>query len=115
MTMYYLTYLAVPTPDAKEFHDSGGAYVSCWIQNEDRQTAEQRAQDLIQDYGWSVESLEDGTTVTSSDYTGDDEDRQFYEQALAEGEVLVFTTWPRGEDDEENEGDEEDEEPGFIG
>jgi len=115
MTMYYLTYLAVPTPDAKEFHDSGGAYVSCWIQNADRQDAEQRARDLIQEYGWSVESLEDGTTVTSADYTGDDEDREFYEQALAEGEVLVFNTWPRGEDDEEDEGDEEDEEPGFIG
>ena len=93
--MFYLTFLAAPTPDAKEFHDAGGAYVSCWIQNGDPQTAEQRARELIQDYGWTVESFEEGATVTGADYAADDEDRQFYEQALMEGEVLVFNTWPR--------------------
>jgi hypothetical protein len=114
--MYHLTFLAVPTPDAKEFHNAGGAYVTCWIQNQDRQDAEQRARNLIEEYGWTVESFEEGATVTSADYTGDDEDREFYEQALAEGEVLVFNTWPRGEDGEgEEDEDAEDEEPGFIG
>jgi hypothetical protein len=114
MAMHYLTFLAVPTPDAKEFHDAGGAYVSCWIRNEDRQDAEQRARDLIQDYGWTVESLEEGSTVTSADYGPDDEDREFYEQALTEGEVLVFNTWPPGEEDEDGEEDleEEDEDLG---
>ena len=34
MTMFFYTFLAVPTPDAKEFHDSGGAYVNCWIRSE---------------------------------------------------------------------------------
>lgn len=109
MTMYLLTFHAVPTPDAKEFHDSGGAYVSCWIQSQDRQDAEQRATELIQDYGWSVEALEEGAIVSSSDYDQDDEDRQFYEQALVEGEVLVFNTWPRGEDDEDGDEGLEDE------
>jgi hypothetical protein len=103
MTMFFFTFLAVPTPDAKEFLDSGGAYVNCWIQGEDRQDAEQRASDLIHEYGWSVEALEEGAIVTSADYSQDDEDREFYEQALVEGEVLVFNTWPRGEDDEEEE------------
>lgn len=114
MAMFYLTFLAVPTPDAKEFHDAGGAYVSCWIQNEDRENAEQRARDLIQDYGWSVEGLEEGATVTGADYGPGDEDREFYEQALTEGEVLVFNTWPRGEEDEDGEEDleEEDEDLG---
>ena len=105
MTMFFLTFLAVPTSDAKEFHGAGGAYVSCWIQSGDRYTAEQRARDLIQEYGWSVEGLEEGAIVTSADYDRDDEDLQFYEQALTEGEVLVFNTWPRGEED--GEGDEE--------
>ena len=111
MAMYFLTFHAVPTPDAKEFHDSGGAYVSCWIQSQDRQDAEQRAAELIQDYGWSVEALEEGAIVSSGDYGEDDEDRQFYEQALVEGEILVFNTWPRGEDDEDEEEDLEDNSP----
>lgn len=108
MTMFFFTFLAVPTPDAKEFLDSGGAYVNCWIQSDDRQEAEQRASDLIHEYGWAVEALEEGSIVSSADYSQDDEDREFYEQALTEGEVLVFNTWPRGEEDEEEEDDEEE-------
>jgi hypothetical protein len=110
MPMFLLTYLAVPTSEAKEFHESGGAYVSCWIRSEERGEAGQRATDLIHEYGWSVESLQEGAVVTSADYAGDDEDREFYEQALVEGEVLVFNTWPRSEDEDEDDDFEDDEE-----
>jgi len=108
--MFFFTFLATPTPDAKEFSDTGGAYVNCWIQGQERTEAERRATELIEDYGWSVESLEEAATVTSDDYTAEDEDREFYEQALMEGEVLVFNTWPRGEDGELGEEDDEEEE-----
>lgn len=112
MTMFFYTFLAVPTPDAKEFHDSGGAYVNCWIRSDggDRHQAEARASELIHEYGWSVEALEEGAVVNSASYGEDDEDREFFEQALVEGEVLVFNTWPRGEDGEEGEEEDEDEE-----
>lgn len=110
MSMYFFTFLATPTPDAKEFHDAGGAYVNCWIRENDRERAQESAQGLIQDYGWEVKALEEGAVVTGSDYGADDEDREFYEQALVEGEVLVFNTWPRGEDEEEGDEGEEDEE-----
>lgn len=110
MTMFLLTYLAAPTPDAKEFQDSGGAYVSCWIQSQAREDAEKRATELIEEYGWSVEALQEGSVVTSADYARDDEDREFYEQALVEGEVLVFNTWPRGGDDDDEDDDFDDEE-----
>lgn len=111
MPMHFFTFLAVPTPEAKEFHTAGGAYVKCWIQNGDRQSAEQRARELIVEYGWTVEALEGEAVVTAVDYLGDEEDREFYEQALMEREVLVFHTWPPGdEDDEEGDEDGEDEE-----
>ena len=109
MTMFFFTFLAVPTPDAKEFHDSGGAYVNCWIRSDgDRHQAEKRASDLIHEYGWSVEALEEGAIVNGESYGEDEEDREFYEQALVEGEVLVFNTWPQGDED----GEEEDEDEG---
>lgn len=110
MTMFFYTFLAVPTPDAKEFHDSGGAYVNCWIRSDgsDRHQAEERAKDLIQEYGWSVEALEEGAIVNSGSYGEDDEDREFFEQALVEGEVLVFNTWPRDEDGDDDEDEEEE-------
>ncbi|HWM91269.1 MAG TPA: hypothetical protein VN493_10920 [Thermoanaerobaculia bacterium] len=110
MPIYYFTFLASPTPKAGELADAGGAYVNCWMLNEDRQPAEQRATQLIEEYGWSVEALEEAGTVTSNDYAEDDEDREFYEQALIEREVLVFNVWPRGdgEDDDDEEDDEEE-------
>jgi hypothetical protein len=98
--MYLFTFLAVPTPDAKEFHEAGGAYVNCWIQSDDRHRAEERATELIEEYGWAVEALEEGAIVSGEDYPPGEEDREFYEQALIEREVLVFNTWPRGEEDE---------------
>ncbi len=93
--MYFFTFLALPTPDAKEFEEAAGAYVSCWIQNANAPSAQERAAELIRDYGWSVEGLEEEALVSSEDYADDEEDREFYEQALVEGEVLVFNTWPR--------------------
>jgi hypothetical protein len=105
--MYLFTFLAVPTPDAKEFHEAGGAYVNCWIQGDDRgdrndrNAAEERATELIEEYGWAVEALEEGAIVSGEDYPPGEEDREFYEQALIEREVLVFNTWPRGEQDED--------------
>jgi len=100
MAIYFFTFRASPTPDAKEL-ESGGAFVNCWIRNDDADQAEERATELIYDYGWSVDSLEDAMTVTGEDYGDDEESREFYEQALVENEVLVFNTWPRGEGDEE--------------
>jgi len=110
MTMFLFTFLVAPTPDAKEYLDTGGAYVDCWIQGDDRAAAEERAQELIREYGWAVEALEEGSVVTSQDYLEDEENREFYEQALVEREVLVFNTWPRGEEGDEDEEDDEDEE-----
>lgn len=110
MTMFFFTFLATPTPKAKEFHDAGGAYVSCWIQSGDRYGSEARAKELIEEYGWSVEALEEGAVVTREAYGDDDEDREFFEQALVEGEVLVFNTWPRGDEDEDEDGEDEEEE-----
>lgn len=110
MAIHFFTFLALPTPEAQEYEQAGGAYVNCWIVSDDRAEAEQRASGLITDYGWSVEALEEHSTVTSADYSDDDEDRQFYEQALVEGEVLVFNTWPAGDEDEDDDGDEEEDE-----
>jgi hypothetical protein len=101
MAIYSFTFLAAPTPDAKEFDTAGGAYVTCWIRSDDPEAAEQKATDLIYEYKWVVEGLEDEALVTGDDYVDDDENREFYEQALVEGEVLVFHTWPPVEGDED--------------
>lgn len=106
MAMHFFTFLSQPTENAEEFAEFEGAYVNCWIRHDNREEAQERAAELIRQYGWTVDALEDSGTVSSEDYRQDDEDREFYEQALVEGEVLVFNTWPRGEEDEDEEDDE---------
>jgi hypothetical protein len=110
MSTQFFSFLAVPTPEAKEFHTAGGAYIHCWIRDGGREQAERRAAELIAGEGWSVEALEDAAEVTVADYLDDDENREFYEESLVEGEVLVFYTWPRGEEDDEDDWDEGNEE-----
>lgn len=100
MAMYFFTFLSQPDPEADELAGFAGAYVDCWIRNESREEAEARAIELIEENGWSVDALEEAGTVTSANYQDGDEDREFYEQALMEGEVLVFNTWPHEDDDE---------------
>ena len=33
MSTQFFSFLAVPTPEAKEFHTAGGAYIHCWIRD----------------------------------------------------------------------------------
>src|SRR5687768_18194774 len=54
--------------NAEEFAEFEGAYVNCWILNDNRDEAQARAIELIRDYGWTVDALEDSGTVSSEDY-----------------------------------------------
>ncbi|HEX5716514.1 MAG TPA: hypothetical protein VF179_10165, partial [Thermoanaerobaculia bacterium] len=59
MAMHFFTFLSQPTPNAEEFAEFEGAYVNCWILNDSRDEAQARAIELIRDYGWTVDALED--------------------------------------------------------
>ncbi len=53
MAMHFFTFLSQPTPNAEEFAEFEGAYVNCWIRNDDGNPdeAQARASELIRDYG----------------------------------------------------------------
>ena len=92
--MHFFTFVARPPDDPKRGSDIAGAYVNCWIDRLDRQTAEEVARQQIAQSSWSIESLEKYCVVSGADYEGDQRGRQYFEQALIDKEVLVFHRWP---------------------
>jgi hypothetical protein len=112
MGMNFFWFLAVPTPAAKEYDTAGGAYIHCWIRDGGREEAERRAIELIAAEGWEVQALQEANEVTGADYVNDEENREFYEEALVEAEVLVFYTWPGDEDDDVEDGEDDEDEGG---
>jgi hypothetical protein len=47
---------------------------------------------------WTPETVDSVRSVTSRDYADDIAGRKYFEQAIIDGVVLVFHTWPRGSD-----------------
>ncbi len=95
LIMYVLTVVAVTTEQHADHGRIGGAYVACWIDRDTEEQAVTVAHDMIVADNWDVLRTEEISIVTDADYDGDDEYRQYYEQALIDKAVLVFNVYPR--------------------
>ncbi len=49
---------------------------------------------MVREYGWQPNQSSPAHLVSKADYAPDDPDREYFEQALIDGEVLVFHTYP---------------------
>jgi hypothetical protein len=109
--VFLVTIEARPTPDAEDYDEAGGAFVNCWVDADDLRTAERRAVALIEEDGWRPHRFDSWKLVTRDTYAdwepddeGEQDPREMVGQALADGEVCVFHTWPRdapdGDEDE---------------
>jgi hypothetical protein len=95
MTIYYMLYEAEPLPKSEDFETCGGAYVNCWVRAESQREAEGKAFTAIEEAGWKILCVEEECCeVTESWYSEDEEGREHYEQAVADGECYVFHQWP---------------------
>jgi hypothetical protein len=95
MIIFYTQYKAVPLPESEEFEVCGGAYINCWLKAQSEQEASNVACALLRDRGWKVVSVEEECRqVTASAYTEDAEGREYYDEAVTDGECYVFHQWP---------------------
>ncbi len=95
MPIYYIQYEAEPLPESQEFEACGGAYVNCWVHAESEQEAERVTSDAIGEAGWRILSVEEECCEVSEDwYSEDEEGREYYQQAISEGNCYVFYQWP---------------------
>jgi hypothetical protein len=98
--LFLVTVVARPSHDTSEFERFGGAYVNCWADEPSEGAAISRATAEVRDSGWIPASISHSLAVTR-DECGDDT-RQHFDQALSDGVVLVFHTFPH----EPEEGEE---------
>src|SRR5262249_55748849 len=93
-SLYYFLFHAVPVETNPHTSEHGGAYVNCWIDCPTQKEAERVARELIAQDGWVADKLDEARKVSRSYYDQNPEGRQYFDQALVDGEVLVFHTYP---------------------
>jgi hypothetical protein len=75
----------------------GGAFVNCWIDRPSIQSAISAARQMIEAAGWIVGDPDETYAVDVDSYALDHPNRQYFEQALVDREVIVFHTYPESE------------------
>ncbi len=93
--MRFLQYKVFPKKETPAFKAYTGARAVCWINVKSKKEARQKAEALIAETEWVIEILEDEHPVSREGYTESSEGLQYFEQALTDGEVIVFYTWPK--------------------
>lgn len=73
-----------------------GAMVNVWVVAPTEQQALERSAQEVQEAGWCIEALDALFVVAREDFSEDSTDLEYFEQALADGIVLVFHTWQDG-------------------
>lgn len=93
--MQYLQFVAVPKSNNPEANEIGGALVGCWIKDRTKQEAQSIASILIEDNGWIPSRLEKHVQVQPTGLEDVSKAKEYFDQALIEGESIVFFTYPK--------------------
>jgi hypothetical protein len=97
-SLFIVTLTARPTRQLEEFAEFGGAHVNCWIEAPSKAKAVAQAETEVRAAAWIPETVDSVRPVTSEDYADDISGREYFEQAIIDGVVIVFHTWARGSD-----------------
>ncbi|MBO4492800.1 MAG: hypothetical protein J5724_00285 [Ruminococcus sp.] len=98
MNIYYLLIEARPCSNNNESKEFGGAYVNCWVNAKNQQSAINAAKQYIDSEGWETINIEE-VYLSSRDYYDDEPDLQScFDLACKNGIGAIFNTWPLEED-----------------
>lgn len=104
--MYLFTIRAKPDPDNEDIDDDvGGAYVNVWVNFPEQDAAEVVAKYYISEAGWIPDLTLEIHWVDEEDYEANDEDKDYFMEALQDGSCLVFNQWPKDAEDADTEYD----------
>ena len=92
-TLFFLGYEVRPREtDDPALQGIGGAFVRAWVMATSLDEARQRAQQHLAASGWTILiTLKEGPVRAEA---GREQDREYLQQALAEGEVFVIDAFP---------------------
>ena len=89
-----ITFTGHPLEDSQESETLAGGYINAWIDAQSESEGLTRARRLIEECAWIVDSVESVAYLCRLDYRDGDEGLEYFDQAIIDGEVLVFHTWP---------------------
>jgi hypothetical protein len=92
--MILLQYHASPKDKPVDPDDIAGAYINCWMNYDNQKEAERKAMEMMHENGWTDLTLDEVSKVNRSDYEDNEDQLQYFDQALTDDEVLVVYTYP---------------------
>ena len=95
--MLFFMFECRPSVCVKKLARYGGAYVNCWVDEDNRNKAERLATDVLASEGWEVTQIEEAYPITKADYEQNSEGLQHFLAAEQSNLSLVFCAWPVGE------------------
>ncbi|MGH7625058.1 MAG: hypothetical protein ACREOJ_07055 [Gemmatimonadaceae bacterium] len=98
--MFFITLEAAPTPAHTEYGRVDGAFVSCWINEQTADVAEQVARAGIESAGWDALEVDECRSIVREEYDENSEALELFDQASVDGLVLTFHTRPVSGDSE---------------
>ena len=93
--MFFLNYRVKPTPENELFERVGEAQANCWIVRDTAAQARRFARAEIQSEGWEILEADKALTVTARNYPRGNPDREYYDQAKIDKDVIVYHVCPR--------------------
>ena len=92
--MHFLMIVAHPNPANQDYGTIDGAYVTLYINEALVTSPETAARALVEGQGWDIAEIAESYPITLESLPNDHPGRHSYEQALIEGIVARFNTWP---------------------
>lgn len=97
--MFLINLHAKPTKESDQYAIAKGAYVSIYIDYKDIDGAFELAKFYTTEEGWEIDEIEkDYFTITAKDEI-DEEDVEFYEEALEYGFAMIFNCYESDDED----------------
>ena len=94
MPVFFLQYEATPTRGSIDDQEGiAGAHVNCWVLRTTLQEAEEVAVEWIRKEGYVVGDADDAHEAIEG-ASRSEEAEAYFQQALIDGEVFVFYTYP---------------------
>lgn len=101
--MYYFMFEAEPKQDSLEKMTSDGAFITCWVRDNDEKSAVEQAIRYIEAEGWEIIRVEEQCVAERDWYVDDDEfpeSLEAFDQALQDGIGVVVYRWSEEQGDE---------------
>jgi hypothetical protein len=92
--IYFFQFEVTPTVKHSENEKIAGAIVDCWIKSDSLDRAELVARERIRSAEWIVDDANQAFADARERYEENSRNLIYFEQALIDGEVLVFHTYP---------------------